>query len=108
MDSDLINERPEEARRQLRVSFREAGALLAGAAGIQGVHASTFSRWVTRLGLVEEFRTTRARAKAEGWAAPDGRGSGKRGPDRNGSKSGATRAKSARRRWRTTRKQARK
>ena len=73
---------PERARDLLRAAYRYAGASRKGTAASIGVSVCTIWRWVVALGLGDEFRRTRTRAMAEGWAARDGRGSGRRGPDR--------------------------
>lgn len=101
MDASLIKRDPEEARRQLRLVFAKAGALQARAAEMLGCDASTFSRWVHALDLHDELQTMRAQAKAEGWSAPERRGSGKRGSD---VKKRASRQAADRRRLRATRR----
>ena len=75
----LIKENPERARGLLRAAFGTAGAHQGIAAESFHVTAPTFSRWVHALDLHEEFKATRKRATAEGWA--ESRGQGERGPD---------------------------
>lgn len=85
----LVEVQPDEARKQLREAFREAGAVIGNAAAHLGVSRQVFIESVTALELREEFSKLTKQAREEGWLGGKPRGRPKGAKDLKVRKTGS-------------------